>query len=164
MRARYGLAWLALGIGLALAPAAASAKAPKPPKALCLDFDSGGGDLIGAFAIKSVGKVTTAAGSASFYQIAGELVFALAGGGSYPVAGAGHVLGNVLHFDVTGQTYSDLYGGFTSFHVEGEWDLLAATGTTSGHLMVENAGSVDALEVLSMGLVGIDCATVGLPY
>ena len=83
---------------LMAASSSSFAAKPKPAKNLCLDWNS----FLDAHVllVKSVGAVKTAPGKVKFFSIVGSAY----NGASFPVAGAGHMEGNVFHATYQGNT------------------------------------------------------------
>jgi len=159
---------LVLGLMLALAGMALAAAA-KPPSSVCLQWDFPFNDL-SCLAPKAGGKITTAAGSKTFYAIGGEHIttFQIDPNPpvtvSVPVTGAGHVSGTSFHFSYTGGAPFDVGEGVTTntLVVEGTLNLAVSpvTGTVNFHWELAEAGYADGNDTGT----GVDCKTVTIPY
>ena len=112
--------------------------ASKPPPKICLNWSTTLFTTV--LSIKPFGgNITITSGEKiKFYAIHGELT----NGSDFsaPVAGSGHMDGDVFHFSLTGSTLW-IDGNIWTFQFEGFWDVVNDTGTGSDQGMVRNTGT-----------------------
>ena len=136
------------------------ATAAKLPRSLCVEIPKFG--LAMVLTLQRTGSVTTAAGKRTFHLIAGEVSFAPLSQ-SMPLAGSGHLAGDVLHFSLSGSDLRQSDDEFSANHYQGTWDLAQRTGTLSAFVLYEN-GEVQVIEGLEHPLAEIECTLVDSFY
>jgi hypothetical protein len=139
----------------ALTLAGSASAVPKPPRTACLQFGPANASIL---VIKPFGKAITSAGPTKIYALYGEYLDVA--GGSRPLSGSGHMVGNIFHF---GFTAASVFGfpGLPAFTWEGRYDVTTGIGAAEASYY---GGGLAGSQSPTLGIVTVDCSTAPLPY
>jgi hypothetical protein len=131
--------------------------APKPPKSICLNWVGSGAFTV--ICTKPMGgRINTLSGRTRLYEIHGEITNNLSF--ATPVSGAGHLLGTMFHFQLTGGS-AGAGPTVVTYTFEGAFDV--ATGTGTGRYVMYGPGFPGG-QFGPFALTPVNCATTTLPY